>query len=179
MSVTILDGIVVVVILFSSFLAMLRGFSREILSFISWIIAAVATFFSFKLILPFTEQYLSNKMIALIVTFFMIFIIVLIVTYIITMKIADFIIDSRIGALDRTIGFIFGAFRGLLITVISILLINALVKPEQQSDWLKNAQTKPLLDSLSKKIAKMMPKDLDYTFETIEKFFKKDDTTNN
>ncbi|MDD9333757.1 MAG: CvpA family protein, partial [Bartonella sp.] len=55
MSVTILDGIVVVVILFSSFLAMLRGFSREVLSFISWIIAAVSTFYSFKLILPYTE----------------------------------------------------------------------------------------------------------------------------
>ncbi|AQX21555.1 membrane protein required for colicin V production [Bartonella sp. CDC_skunk] len=179
MSVTILDGIVVVVILFSSFLAMLRGFSREALSFISWIIAAVSTFYSFKLILPFTEQYLSNKMIALVITFFMIFITVLVITSIITMKIADFIIDSRIGALDRTVGFIFGAFRGLLIAVISILLINALVKPEQQSDWLKNAQTKPMLDSLSKKIAEMMPKDLDYTFEIIEKFFKKDDTSDN
>ncbi|MDD9333756.1 MAG: CvpA family protein, partial [Bartonella sp.] len=95
------------------------------------------------------------KMIALVITFFIIFITVLIITSIITMKIADFIIDSRIGALDRTVGFIFGAFRGLLIMVISILLINALVKPEQQSDWLKNAQTKPMLDSLSKKIAEM------------------------
>ncbi|WP_375672760.1 CvpA family protein, partial [Bartonella sp. AA16SXTY] len=96
MIITVLDGIVVAVILFSAFLAMLRGFSREVLSLISWAIAAVVTLFLFKPVVPFYEQYISNKMVALITTLIVIFIIVLIITSIITMKISDFIIDSRI-----------------------------------------------------------------------------------
>ncbi|WP_042995349.1 MULTISPECIES: CvpA family protein [Bartonella] len=179
MIITVLDGIVVAVILFSAFLAMLRGFSREVLSLISWAIATVATLFSFKPILPFFEQYISNKMVALITTLIVIFIIFLITTSIITVKISDFIIDSRIGIVDRTIGFIFGALRGLLITVISMLLINALIKPEQQSDWLKNAKTRPFLNSLSQKVWDILPKNLDIVLEKAEQFFKRDDAITN
>ncbi|MGF7156734.1 CvpA family protein [Bartonella heixiaziensis] len=179
MSITVLDGIVVAIILFSAFLAMLRGFSREVLSLMSWAIAAVATLFLFKPILPFFEQYISNKMVALITALVTIFIIVLIITSIITMKISDFIIDSRIGILDRTIGFIFGALRGLLIMVIGMLLVNSLIKPEQQSDWLKNAKTKPMLDSLGQKIGDLLPKDLDSVLEKAEKLFKRDDANTN
>ncbi|WP_455477436.1 CvpA family protein [Bartonella sp. B41] len=169
MIITALDGIVVAIILFSALLAMLRGFSREVLSLISWAIAAIATLFLFKHILPFSEQYLSNKMIALIATLVTIFIIVLIITSIVTMKISDFIIDSRIGILDRFAGFIFGVFRGLFIVVIGVLLVNALIKPEQQSSWMKNAKTKPILDSLGQKILEMLPKDLDNAIENSRK----------
>ncbi|WP_273720561.1 MULTISPECIES: CvpA family protein [unclassified Bartonella] len=175
MIITVLDGIVVAVILLSAFLAMLRGFSREVLSLVSWAIAAVATLFLFKPVLPFFEQYLSNKMIALITTLVSIFIIVLIITSIITMKISDFIIDSRIGILDRIIGFVFGALRGLFIVVIAMLLLNALVKPENQASWLKNAITKPILDSLGQKVWEKLPKDLDTVLEKAENFLKKDD----
>lgn len=172
MIITILDGIVVVIILLSAFLAMLRGFSREILSLISWVVAAVTTLFLFKPVLPFFEQYLSNKMIALITTLITIFILVLIITSIITMKISDFIIDSRIGILDRTIGFTFGALRGLLITVIGMLLINALIKSEHQANWLKDAKTRPILDSLGQKVWKIFPKDLGSVLEKVEDLFK-------
>ncbi|WP_455482396.1 CvpA family protein [Bartonella sp. B35(2025)] len=175
MIITVLDGIVLAIILFSALLAMLRGFSREVLSLISWAIAAVATLFLFKPVLPFFEQYLSNKMIALIATLVTIFIIILIITSIITMKLSDLIIDSQIGILDRTIGFIFGALRGLFIMVIGVLLINALIKPEQQSNWLKNAKTKPILDSLGQKVLEILPKNLDSALEKAEKIFKKDD----
>ncbi|MBB5073606.1 membrane protein required for colicin V production [Bartonella callosciuri] len=174
MIITVLDGIVVGIILLSAFLAMLRGFSREVLSLVSWAIAAVATLFLFKPVLPFFEQYLSNKIIALITTLVTIFIIILIITSIITMKISDLILDSRIGILDRTIGFVFGALRGLFIMVIGMLLINALIKPEHQANWLKNAITKPILDSLGQKVWEILPKDLDTVLEKAEKFFKRD-----
>ena len=47
MSITLLDGILVIIMLISAVLAMIRGFSREVLSIISWVVAAVgaATFY--------------------------------------------------------------------------------------------------------------------------------------
>ncbi len=63
-----------------------------------------------------------------------IFIIALIVVTLITMRIADFIIDSRIGALDRTLGFLFGAARGILLVVVAMLFFNWLVG-RQQPEW--------------------------------------------
>ena len=45
MPITLLDGILVGFTLVSAMLAMVRGFSREILSIASWAVAAVAAFF--------------------------------------------------------------------------------------------------------------------------------------
>ena len=56
-----------------------------------------------------------------------IFVVALIIVTLITMKIADFIIDSRVGALDRTLGFLFGAARGILVVAVAMLFFNWLV----------------------------------------------------
>lgn len=178
MFMTALDGLVIVVILFSAFLAMIRGFSREFLSLASWVIAAVGAVLLYKNILPLVESYLSNKTIALIASLAIVFIVVFIIVSIITMKIADVIIDSRIGALDRTIGFIFGVVRGLFIMVIAMLLVNQLIKPEDQAPWIKDAKTKPMLDSLSTKIWDMLPKDPDWIFDKASTVLKKDEPAN-
>ena len=178
MFMTALDGLVIVVILFSAFLAMVRGFSREVLSLASWVIAAIAAVLLYKNLLPFVEAYLSNKTIALIASLAIIFVIVFIIVSIITMKIADVIIDSRIGALDRTVGFIFGVVRGLFIMVIAMLLVNQLIKPEDQAPWLKDAKTKPMLDSMSNKIWDLLPKDPDWIFDKASSVLKKDEPSN-
>ena len=51
------------------------------------------------------------------------------------------ILDSRIGALDRTLGFLFGLTRGLLIIVVAFLFFDWLVQPKQQPDWVTKAKS--------------------------------------
>ena len=50
------------------------------------------------------------------------------------------ILDSRIGALDRTLGFLFGLARGLLIVVVAFLFFAWLVPDKQQPDWVSERQ---------------------------------------
>lgn len=111
MPITIFDGIVIGVILFSAVLAMVRGFSREILSIVSWGGSAVAAYYLYSLLVPYALHYTADTRIATIASAAVIFLIALIIISFITIRIADFIIDSRIGALDRTLGFLFGAAR--------------------------------------------------------------------
>ena len=54
---------------------------------------------------------------------------------IVTVRISDMILDSRIGALDRTLGFLFGLGRGLLIVVVAFLFFTWLVPDKQRPDW--------------------------------------------
>lgn len=152
MPVTLLDIIVVVVVLLSAFLATIRGFSREILSLLSWVLAAAATFFLYEYALQFASPYFSNKTVAIAVTIVVLFLFFLFVISIFTMKLADIIVDSRIGALDRTLGFIFGLARGILILAVAVIFLNELVKPTDQVDWIKNAKTKPAIDSVAYKL---------------------------
>lgn len=158
MPITLLDGILLGVTLVSAVLAMVRGFSREVLSVASWAAAALAAYFFHQPVMPFLQPYISNDTVAKIAAAASVFLVTLIVVSIITMKIADFIIDSRIGALDRTLGFIFGAARGVLLVVVAMLFFNWLVATDQPS-WVANSKSKPLLDSLGQKLVNLLPED--------------------
>src|SRR6185312_767384 len=127
MPITLLDGILVGFTLVSAMLAMVRGFSREILSIASWIAAAAAAYFFYPMVLPYLQSHIDNEKLAMGAAAGVVFIIALIVVTVITMKIADFIIDSRVGALDRTLGFLYGAARGILVMAVALLFFNWLV----------------------------------------------------
>lgn len=158
MPITLLDVILIGITLFSAILAMVRGFSREVLSVASWAGAAAAAYFLYPSVVPLVQPYISGEDIAKIAAAGIVFLITLIVLSIITMKIADFIIDSRIGPLDRTLGFLFGAARGVLLVVVGMLFFNWLVAANQP-DWIANAKSKPILDSLGKELLAYLPED--------------------
>lgn len=161
MPVTVLDVIVLVVVLISAILAMIRGFVREVLSVASWVAAAAAAYFFYKSLLPTVEQYIDNHNVAIIVSVAAIFFVTLIVASYITMKISDFVIDSRIGAVDRAFGFVFGAVRGVLLLVVSLLFFNWLVP--SPPGWIANARTKPFLDDLGQRLMAALPPDAEAT----------------
>lgn len=164
MPITLLDGILIAIMLISAFLAMIRGFSREVLSIASWIAAAAAAFFLYARVLPFVKEYISSPHIALGVTVAGIFFITLIIVSYITMRISDFILDSRIGVLDRTLGFLFGAARGLLLVVVAIVFFNWFVAPENRPDWISKAKSKYWLDTIGNRIVAALPYDPEGTF---------------
>lgn len=158
MPITLLDGIVIAFTLVSALLAMVRGFSREVLSIVTWVAAAAAAYFFYKPVLPFVEPHVDNPKIAIAVAAGIVFLIALIVVTVITMKIADFIIDSRVGALDRALGFIYGAARGILVCAVAMMFFNWLAGTKAP-DWVANAKTKPMLDSVGTWIESKLPED--------------------
>ena len=114
MPITILDLVLLGVMLISGLLALVRGFMREILSIAAWGAAALVTLYAFAKLLPTAKTYFSNETVAAVVVVAGTFIATLVIVSIITVRISDMILDSRIGALDRTLGFLFGLGRGLL-----------------------------------------------------------------
>jgi membrane protein required for colicin V production len=158
MPITLLDGILVGFTLVSAMLAMVRGFSREILSIASWVAAAAAAFFFYPAVLPYVQPYIDNEQLAMAAAAGIVFIIALIVVTVITMKIADFIIDSRVGALDRTLGFLYGAARGILVVAVGLLFFNWLVGTNPPA-WISEAKSRPLLESIGDTLESMLPDD--------------------
>ena len=158
MPITLLDGILIGFTLVSAMLAMVRGFSREVLSIASWVAAAAAAFFFYPILVPYLTPYISNDKVAMAASAAIVFFIALIVVTVITMKIADFIIDSRVGALDRTLGFLYGAARGILVVAVGLLFFNWLAG-DNQPGWVTEAKSKPLLDTIGEKIQGILPDD--------------------
>jgi len=158
MPITLLDGILVGFTLVSAMLAMVRGLSREVLSIASWAAAAIAAFFFYPVFLPYVAPYIDQAQLAMAAAAAVVFFIALIVVTVITMKIADFIIDSRVGALDRTLGFLYGAARGILVVAVGLLFFNWLVGTNQPA-WVANAKSRPLLETIGQRLQALLPDD--------------------
>ena len=83
----------------------------------------------------------------------------LIVVSLFTVRLSDAILDSKIGALDRTLGFLFGVVRGFLLAVVAFAIFNWLVSEKQQPEWVRTAKTRPVLTDTADKIIAMLPED--------------------
>ncbi|KAA2237773.1 CvpA family protein [Salinarimonas soli] len=158
MPVSVLDLAVLGVVLVSALLAAVRGFTREVLAIAAWGTAAAAAWFLHPAALPLAQQYVGSKTVALAAAIGGIFILTLIVVSIITVKISDLILDSRIGALDRTLGFGFGAARGFLICVIGWVFLAWLVQGKMP-EWASAARTRPVLENSGNSLIAMLPDD--------------------
>ncbi|VFU07744.1 Colicin V synthesis protein [Methylocella tundrae] len=154
-----LDLGLIVVILISAFLAMLRGFTREVLAIASWGAAALAAVYLHPLVLPYVKPYIAKDVIALAVSAAGVFFVTLIVVSLITIKFSDAILDSKVGALDRSLGFVFGAVRGLLLCVIAFIFFNWLVPEKTQPEWVRTARMRPLLQVTGDQLMAMLPDD--------------------
>jgi len=163
MPITLLDVILLVVMLISALLAMVRGFMREVLSIASWAAAAIITVLGFPKLLPIVQGYVSNDIVAKAITIGGIFLGTLLLVSIVTIKISDMILDSRIGALDRTLGFLFGLARGLVIVVVAFLFFAWLVPDRSQPEWVKNAKSRVVLQGTGQWLMSMLPEDPENT----------------
>ncbi len=164
MGLTILDMIVLGAVALSALLATVRGFTREVLSIAAWVTAAVAAFYLHPSLTPFVKQHIKQDTVALVIAIAAIFLITLVVVSLITARISDFVLDSRIGALDRTLGLGFGVARGALLAVVGWLLWTTLVPESRQPQWVKEARTRPMLESSGRSLLAMLPQDIDTSF---------------
>ncbi|MBN9061901.1 MAG: CvpA family protein [Rhizobiales bacterium] len=159
MPISYLDLVVLGVVFVSAVLAMMRGLTREVLAIASWVAAAIAAYVFYKPVLPYVQQYVNHPMISLAIAVGAVFIVTLIIVSLITVRISDFILDSRIGALDRTLGFVFGAARGALICIIGFVFFTWLVPADKQPEWVKASKARPYLESSGNSLRAMLPDD--------------------
>jgi len=163
MPITLLDIILLAVMLISGLLAMIRGFMREILSIGAWAVAAIVTLYSYGRVLPMAKQYFSSDMVAAGVSAGGVFLGTLLIVSIITARISDMVLDSRVGALDRTLGFLFGLGRGLVIVVVAFLFFAWLVPDRSQPEWVRSAKSKLVLQNTGQWLMSMLPDDPEST----------------
>lgn len=149
---TYLDAGLLAICFLSGLLAMYRGLTRELLSILSWLAAAAAVLYFVLFHKPFAQdlaqQINAPVAIAQIAVGAVIFLIVLVVVHLITARISDAILDSRVGMIDRILGFLFGVVRGFVLVVIPYMFYESFVPdPQQQVPWVREAKSLPMIRS--------------------------------
>jgi membrane protein required for colicin V production len=154
-----LDLGLLAVVLISALLAMLRGFTREVLAIASWGAAAIAAVYFHPLLLPYLKPYISKDVVAMATAAGIVFFVTLVLVSLITVRLSDAILDSKVGALDRSLGFVFGAVRGLLLCVVAYVFFGWLVPDKLQPEWVRTARMKPILQATGDQLMAMLPDD--------------------
>lgn len=154
---TYLDAALIAVSFISALLAMYRGLTREVLSILSWAAAAAALLYFLvyhrKVAEDVAAQMGTQTPIAQIAIGAVIFLIVLIIVHLITARISDAILDSRVGMIDRVLGFLFGLARGFVLIVIPYMFYaHFFPDPNQHLPWIREAKSLPYIQSTGEAI---------------------------
>lgn len=157
---TAFDVAVGVLVLISAILATARGLTREVLSLATWAGSAAIAVYMWQYHPEIARQYVAEPVIADIATVVVTFIVALIVLHLLTMRIADFVVDSRVGPIDRTLGFVFGVLRGVLIAIV-VTIFGLWLLPNNLPDWASNAQSLPYLRDMGNTLISMLPEGLE------------------
>lgn len=158
---TYLDLALIAIAFISGLLAMYRGLARELLSILSWLAAAAVGGWVFL-----TKKDLSTDIavqtglppqVALAVVALVVALIVLILVHLVTARMSDSILDSRVGMIDRILGFLFGVLRGFLLLVIPYMFYESFFPNEQEHyPWVRDAASLPYIKSAGNSIRSVL-----------------------
>jgi membrane protein required for colicin V production len=137
------DFLVIVIMILSIALAVLRGFTREVLTIIAWIGAALAVIFGLPIAQPLFEKMFESPSMAKIVAGTVLGLTTLVVLSLISNQIGKVIKRSGLGPVDRSLGAFFGAARGAILVCLIYILLESLMQP--LPPWVTQAKLDPLL----------------------------------
>lgn len=160
-----LDIILLAIMIFSGFLAMLRGLTREMLSIMSWALAALVTLLVYSNFRSDVRRIIDTPMLADATLIAVTFIASLVIFSLITANISERVLDSRVGAVDRTLGFVYGLVRGLILVVIAYLIVSQIVEKQNLPRWVTDARALPLIESAGETIKSFLPDNPDLLFK--------------
>jgi membrane protein required for colicin V production len=117
----VLDYSVLGIIVLSGLLALMRGFVREIFSLAAWAGAYFTAAKYYPLAEPWTHRYIKNQTGATALAAIIVFVVALTIFAIAGHLLAKLIRGRALTAIDRSLGFLFGLLRGMLIVCLLYL----------------------------------------------------------
>ncbi len=128
-----IDISIFVIISLSVLVGVVRGFIREVLSLLVWVLAFwVALEYTPKLADLFAGVITASSP-RLVMSFVILFVVTLILGGVIGYLINKFVRKTSLSSLDRSIGMFFGLARGVVIIVVLVMIMN--VTPLVRAPW--------------------------------------------
>ncbi len=176
----IVDIFVLIVVLGSIIISFFRGFIREVLTIISIVGGMMASYMLGPLLIPSMEGWLGivegeeaqnlfgvvpYPLLANILSYVSVLVIFVLILSVISHYISKFVSEIGLGALDRTLGIVFGFVRAVLLLGLMYLPFFYLAGEEQKEEWFQDSKTQIYLETTSSWIDGYMPKDIEDNME--------------
>lgn len=134
-----------------------RGFTREILGLVSWIVAAVAAIVFAPHTVGWLEPRIHTPSLRIAASYAIVFFAALVLGAIVTTLASMLVRKSMLSGVDRMIGGGFGLVRGVLMGVLMVWLLG--MTPARKDAWWGASMFIPRLEVLAEGLRNLMPED--------------------
>ena len=146
MEIAAVDVTICIIIAISGIISLIRGFIKEAMSLVIWL-AAFFVAMSFKevfaeLLVGLIELASMRQLAA----WGILFVATLLLGAMVNFLLGKLVTSTGLGGTDRTLGLVFGVFRGLLI-VLALVVVVPKALPVDQDSWWTASQLIPLFQS--------------------------------
>lgn len=157
-----LDIAIVVIIGLSALISLVRGFVKESISLVSWILAGVVALRYFSALAGLLEAYVANEMLRNMAAFGVLFVVTLVIGAIINFMMSQLVSKTGLSGTDKALGVVFGAARGVLIVTMLVLLASQ--TPMPSADWWQDSLAVGYFVQMAEWIAAIIPDDVASNF---------------
>ena len=145
----LVDFIFLSLTIFSSLIGLSRGFVKEFLSLTKWLLSLYIAFVSFEKTKIILSNFLKDSeildLIAAISTFLLTF---LILSFIFNF-VSKFLSLKGIGFIDKSLGFLFGSLRMILIFSLIFIIYTDIFYNQEKPTWFNDSYSIEYIDKLS------------------------------
>lgn len=152
------DLAIIGVVLIFFVIGIVRGFIREVLSLLSWILAFWVAFTFADPISHIFQAYIEAPVLRIVASFAALFISTLILLTVISFLIHKLLSVSGIKGTDRALGGLFGGVKGLVIIALLMLFAHETVLPQEK--WWRNSLLAGHFQPLVLIIRDLLPPDM-------------------
>lgn len=151
------DYFVLGVIVLSVLVGVWRGFLREVLSLLAWIVAFAVAFFFVDYAVALLADYVSIPSIRLILAFGGLFLATLFLGGVVNIVVGQVVLRSGLTGTDRMVGVIFGFLRGVVAIVVLVLVAG--LTPLPSDPWWETSQFLPFFQRFAVELHAYLPAD--------------------
>ena len=159
------------ILLYSVIQCFLKGFSLSLISFMKWIIATIITIILVPKFQPVVREYIDSEFINNVGLGVIIFVFTLFITILIGKSLSKTVTWTGVGSIDKTFGFLFGFFKGYIVSVCLFSIFNWFYPYQNWGISAEDAISFNYINKGSEILIKEFPSSEDFinTKETIEK----------
>tara|TARA_B100000989_G_scaffold296291_1_gene279234 strand:+ start:2501 stop:3049 length:549 start_codon:yes stop_codon:yes gene_type:complete len=169
--VNIFDIFFLIILLYSVIQCFFKGFSLSLISFMKWVLSTIITIILVPKFQPFVSNYIESQFINNFGLGIAIFIFTLFVIILIGKTLSKAVTWTGVGSIDKGFGFLFGFFKGYIISVCLFSILNWFYPYQNWGISVEDAFTFNLINKGSEILIEEFPSSEDFidTKEKIEK----------
>ena len=170
-SLNLFDVFFSIVLLYNVVQCFLKGFSLSLISFTKWILSTIITIILVPKFQPIVSEYIDSEFINNVGLGMAIFILTLFITILLGKSLSRAITWTGVGSIDRIFGFLFGFFKGYVVSICLFSIFNWFYPYQNWGISAEEAFSFNLINKGSKILIEEFPSSEDFidTKEKIEK----------